>query len=93
LGSNDTALLQGIVEELEVRLLEQALGRALGVRGISDNDIERVLVLGKELEAVTNMDLDLGVVEASGHVGEVLLGQTNDSLEEKVSSSHLYSII
>jgi hypothetical protein len=80
LGSNDTALSQSIVEQLEVRLLEEALSRALRVRRVSDDDIKGVLVLGKELESVTNVDLDLGVVESSRHVREVLLGETNDGL-------------
>ena len=31
LGGDDAALPQGVVEKLEVRLLEKALGRTLGV--------------------------------------------------------------
>ena len=63
-------------EKLEVRLLEEALGRALGVRRVGDDDVEGVLVLVEELEAVAG----LGVGEARGHAGEELLGQADDSL-------------
>lgn len=80
MGRNDTALAQGIVEKLEVRLLEKALGRALGVGGVGDDDIEGVLVVSKELEAVANVGLGLGVVEALGHLREVLLGEADDGL-------------
>lgn len=85
LGRNDTALLQGIVEELEVVLLEQSLGGAIGVGRVGDDDVELVLVVVEELEAVADVDLDLGVVEADSHVGEVLLGETDDGLVARVS--------
>jgi hypothetical protein len=84
LGSDDTAFPQSIVHQLEVRLLEQALGRSLRVGGVGDDDIECVLVVIEELEAVSDVDLDLGVLVSSGHAGEILLGQTNDSLKESV---------
>jgi len=68
------------VEELEVGLLEERFGRALGIRGIRDDDVEGVLEVVEELEAIANVDLDIGVVEALGHVGEVLLGEADDGL-------------
>jgi len=80
LGSNNTAIAEGLVEELEVGLLEEGLGGTLGVGRVGDNHVESVLVLGQELEAITNVDLDLGVVEANSHVGKILLGEANDSL-------------
>lgn len=80
MGSNDTAFPQSIVHQLEVRLLEEHLGRALRVRRVSDDDIKGVLVVVKELEAIPNVDLDLGVLVSGGHAGEILLGQTNDGL-------------
>lgn len=80
MGGDDASLAQGVVHELEVGLLEQALGGALGVGGVGDDDVEGVLVIVKELEAIANVDLDLGVLEALGHAREVLLGQTDHSL-------------
>lgn len=80
MSRDDTALAEGIVEELEVGLLEEALGRAIGVRGVGDDDVEGVLVVLEELEAITNDSLGLGVVEALGHSGEILLGEADDGL-------------
>lgn len=80
MGRNDTALAKGVVEELEVRLLEEALSRTLGVRRVGDDDIKGVLVVVEELEAVANVDGGLGVVETSSHLGEELLGDAGDSL-------------
>ncbi len=77
---NDTALAEGAVEKLEVGLLEEGLGRALGIRRIGNDDIELVLVVVEELEAVTDVDLDLGVVVPLSHAGEVLLGEADDGL-------------
>lgn len=81
MSGNDAALTEGIVKKLEVGLLEQALGRAIGIGGVGDDDVESVLVVVEELEAVTDVDSALGVGEAGGHLGEILLGQARDSLE------------
>lgn len=80
MSSNDAAGTQGVVQKLEVRLLEQGLGGAVRVRGVGDDHVEGVLVLVEELEAVADMHLDLGVVEALGHAGEVLLRETDNGL-------------
>lgn len=80
LGGDNAALAEGVVEKLEVGLLEEGLGRALGVGRIGDDDVESVLVLVKELEAIANMDLNLGVVEARRHVGEELLREADNGL-------------
>lgn len=80
LGRNDAALAKGVVEELEVRLLEEALSRTLGVRRVRDDDIKGVLVVVEKLEAVANVDSGLGVGETSSHLGEELLGDAGDSL-------------
>ena len=80
MGCDNTALAQGAVEKLKVRLLEEALGRAVGVRRVGDDDVEAVLVVVEELEAVADVDLDLGVLEALGHARQVLLGQADDGL-------------
>lgn len=93
LSRDDTTLTESIVEKLEVRLLEQARSRALGVGGVCDDDIKAVLVVIQELETVTNVHLNLGVLVARSHIREVDLGETNDSListiSHKGSISHL----
>jgi len=71
---------QSIVQKLEVGLLEQALGGTLGVRGVGDDDIKAVLVVVQELEAIANVDLALGVLVTLGHLGQVLLGETDNGL-------------
>jgi hypothetical protein len=80
LSSNDTALTESVVEELEVALLEESLGGTIGVGGVGDDDVELVLVVVEELEAIANVGLGLGVLEADGHALEVLLGETDNSL-------------
>lgn len=85
LGSDDASLSQGVVKKLEVGLLEQALGGALRVRRVGDDDIEGVLVVIKELEAIADVHLDLGVLEAFGHAGQVLLRETDDSLSRTLT--------
>jgi hypothetical protein len=80
LGSDNSTLLECTEEELEVGLLEQALSGAFRVRRVSDDDIKAVLVILEELEAIADVDLDLGVLVADGHVGQVFLGETDNSL-------------
>ena len=81
MSRDDTAGAQGVVEELEVGLLEQRLSRTLRVRRVGDDDIEVVLVVVQELEAIANVNLDLGMVETSRHDGEILLRQADDGLQ------------
>lgn len=81
LSGDHAAGPEGIVQQLEVRLLEEALRRTLGVGGVGDDDIKGVLVVVQELEAVTDVDLGLGVLEALSHAGEVLLREADDSLD------------
>lgn len=80
LGGDVSSGLQGLVEQGEVRGLEEGLGGSNGVGRVGDNDIVRVLVLGEELESVTDVDGDSGVLVASRHEGEVLLGDPDDGL-------------
>lgn len=82
MGSDDTALSEGAVEKLEVGLLEEGLGGTLRVRGVGDDDVECVLIVGKELEAVTDVDGDLFVAETGGHMGKVLLGEADNGLDK-----------
>lgn len=81
MGGDDASLPQSIVHKLEVGLLEQALSGTLWVGRVGDDDVEGVLVVVEELEAVADMHLDLGVLEALRHAGEVLFGQTDDGLK------------
>ena len=83
MGSDDAPFAEGIVEELEVGLLEEALSGAIGIGGVGDDDIEGVLVLVEELEAISDVNSALGVGETLSHAGKVLLGQTNDGLQSK----------
>lgn len=89
MGGDNAAIAQGRLEELEVGLLEEALGGTLGVRAVSDDNIELVLAVLEELEAVTNVGVSVGVLEANGHAREVLLGDTDDSLVNVAQGSLL----
>ncbi len=80
LSRDNTTLLEGTKEELEVWLLEESLGWALWVGGVGDDDIKLVLVVVEELEAVSNVDLDFWVLVGDGHSWEELLGETDDGL-------------
>lgn len=80
LGRNDTALSQGTLQQLEVRLLEQSLGGALRVGAVSDDNIELALLVVEELEAVTDVGRDVRVLVANSHTGQVFLGETDDGL-------------
>jgi hypothetical protein len=93
LSSNDTALTKSIVEELEVALLEESLGGTIGVRGVGDDDVELVLVVVEELEAIANVGLGLGVLEAAGHGGEVLLGEADNSLVNVAEGGLLDTVV
>lgn len=93
MGCDNAALAQGAVQQLKVRLLKQALGRAVGVRRVGDDDIKLVLVVVEELEAVADVDLDLGVVEASSHAGQVLLRQADDGLVNVAQNGLLDTVV
>lgn len=83
MGGDDTSITQGVSEKLKVGLLEEALSGTLGVGAVGNDNIEFVLALLQELESITNVDLDVGVLEADAHAGEVLLGDTDDSLDDQ----------
>jgi hypothetical protein len=70
---NNPALLESSKEQLEVRLLEQALSGSLWVGGVGDDDIEGIFVVVQELEAISNMYLNLRVLETDRHAREKLL--------------------
>jgi hypothetical protein len=81
LGGDDTSITQSVSEKLKVGLLEEALSGTFGVGAVGDDNIELVLALLQELESIANVDLDVGVLEADAHAGQVLLGDTDDSLD------------
>lgn len=84
MGRDDAALAEGIVEELEVGLLEETLGRAVGIGRVGNDDVEGILVLVEELEAVTDVDGALRVGKTLGHTREVLFGEADDSLVSRM---------
>jgi hypothetical protein len=93
LSSNDTALTESVVEELEIALLEESLSRTIGVGGVGDDDVELVLVVVEELDAIADVGLGLGVVEAASHGREVLLGETDNSLVNVAEGGLLDTVV
>ena len=93
LGGDDAALAQGALEELEVGLLEESLGGALGVGGVGDDDVELVLVVVEELEAVADVDLDVGVLVSNAHARQVLLAETDDGLVNVAEDGLLDAVV
>jgi hypothetical protein len=93
LGSNDTAIAEGVAQKLEVGLLEEALGRALGVRGVGDDNVELVLLGLEELEAVADVGGDFGVLVADAHAGEILLGEADDRFVDVAQNSLLNGLV
>ena len=80
MGGDDAALAKSALEQLEVGLLEKSLGGTVRVGGVGDDDVEFVLVVGQELEAVADVDFDVGMLEADAHAGKVFLGDADDGL-------------
>lgn len=64
LGRDHTTLAQCTVQQLEVRFLEERLGRPFWIAGVGDDDVELVLPVREEFEAVADMYLDRWVLEA-----------------------------
>lgn len=93
LGRNDTTLAESTAQQLKVRLLEESLGGALWIGRVGDDDIELVLLVFKELEAVANDGLGLRVIKPDGHAGEVLLGETNDGLVDVAKNGLLDTVV
>jgi hypothetical protein len=93
LRGDDTTLAKSTVEQLEVGGLEKSLGRTLRVAGVGDDDIELVLLVLEELEAIANNGLSLGVLEADGHAGKVLLGEADDGLVNVAEDGLLDAVV
>lgn len=83
LGGDDTPFAQGAVQELKVWLLKKALRGTLGVRAVGNDNIEFILFVREEFEAVADVGLDFGVLEADAHAGQVFLGDADDGLAER----------
>jgi len=80
LRRHHTPLSQRIVHELKIRLLEQTLGRPLGITAIGDNDVEFAAAISQELEAVADVCCYFRVAVAGGHGGEVFFREADDGL-------------
>src|SRR4051794_39958131 len=80
LGSNNTTLFQGSVEKLKIRFLKQRLCRAFRVAAVGDDDIEFILAVREEFEAVSDMNVDRRVLISDGHAGEVFLADPDNGL-------------
>lgn len=80
LGSNDAALLERAKKELKIRLLEERLGRPLWVAAVGDDDVELALAVSQELEPVADVHVDIGMLEADAHAGQVFLADADDGL-------------
>lgn len=93
LGGNDTALTQSSVQKLKVWLLEQALGGTVGVAAVGDDHVELALLVVQKLEAVANVDLDRGVLEANRHAGQVFLAQPDHGLIDIAQNSLLDALV
>ncbi len=77
---NDAPLPQRAVQELEIGFLEEGFGGAFWIRGVGDDDVEFVFLVGEEFEAVADVCAYEGVLEADGHAGEVFLGEADYGL-------------
>jgi len=93
LGGDDTVVGKGVLHELEETLLEQGLGRSNGVGRVGDNNIKGVDLVFQVREAVTNVNVNLGVLETNGHVGQVLLGNTGNSLVDFAKNNFFNTVV
>ncbi len=73
-----TTFSQRRIQQLKIWLLEQRLGRSIRVGGIGNDDVELVLLVFEEFEAIANVNFDGGMLEANGHSRKVFLGQADD---------------
>jgi len=67
LRGNYTTFTKSSEQELEVWPLEERLGRAFGIARIGDDHVELVLTFLEVLEAVADVDRDVGVLESDCH--------------------------
>jgi len=93
LSRDDSVVSKSVLHELKETLLEQGLGRSNRVRRVSDDHIKGVDLVLQVRETVTNVDVDVGVLEANSHVGQVLLGNTGNSLVNFAKDNFLNAIV
>lgn len=93
LGGEDTLLGKSVLQELEKVRTKERFSRTIGVGGVSDDNVVLVGLVLQELETIANVDLDLGVLKANGHVGEVLFGDTGNSLVNVHKSGFLNTLV
>jgi hypothetical protein len=74
------------VQELEIWSLEERFGGANRIGRISDDDIICSFVFCEKLEAVANEHCNFGGNQERRHVREVFLGDTNNSLRDKIDT-------
>lgn len=79
MGSNNTTLFQGSKEKLKIRFLEQRLCRTFWVTAVGDDNIKFIFAISEKLKAVSDVDVDCGVLISNGHAGQVFLADSNDS--------------
>lgn len=80
LGTEDTVLSEGLLNEGEVLLVEKGGSGSSGIRRVGDDNVELVLVLLDELKTITDVDGDALILVSDGGVGEELAGGINDDL-------------
>lgn len=93
LGGHVTSLLERLLQQGKVRSFEEGGGRTNGVGRVGDDDVVLVLVLGQELEPVTDKDGNLGVLEDGRHVREVLLRDPDDGLVDITEGNVLDRVV
>jgi hypothetical protein len=93
LGGDDTIVGKSVLHELKETLLEKRLGRTNGVRGVSDDHIKGVDLVLQVRESVTNVNVDLGVLETNGHVGQVFFGNTGNGLVDFAKDNLLNAVV
>lgn len=81
LGGDVSPWGEGVVQELEIRFLEEGLGGSDGVGGVGDDDVVGGFVICEEFEAVANVDGYFWGGEEGGHVWEVHFGYADDGLD------------
>jgi hypothetical protein len=93
LSGDDTVVGKSVLHELEETLLEQGLSRTNRIGRIGDNNVKGVDLVFQVRETVTNVNVNLGVLESNGHVGQVLLGNTRNSFIDFAKDDFLNTFV
>lgn len=65
-------------QQLEIRLLEQTLGRAFRITAVRNDDIKLVLLVRQELEPISDMHRHIWVLKPNAHARKIFFGQPDD---------------